>query len=168
MVAIGSKHFYVFEFARLRDGRFIVPERWVKYKGKLHAEAFEVDFSGGKASIRDEKTTLVGVSELKDNFYDLQEQDLLPDCDGEASTLLALTCAEKIVAQHGPTRHTQKQCLIQTGSLQAGHHCTPVLPTISQMTSRAIGQSLGTNTGTSILRTETSPGATFNKNSMSI
>ena len=74
MVAVGSKHFYVFEFARLRDGRYIVPERWVKYKGELHAEAFEVDFSEGKASIKDQKTTLVNVKELKDNYYDLRER----------------------------------------------------------------------------------------------
>ena len=89
MVAVGSKHFYVFEFSRLRDGRYIVPERWVKYKDQLHAEAFEVDFSMGKASIRDDKTTLVSINELKDNYYDLREQNLLPDCDGVPSIILS-------------------------------------------------------------------------------
>ena len=89
MVAIGSKHFYVFEFSRLRDGRYIVPERWVKYKGQLHADTFEVDFSTGKALIRDEKTTLVSIKELKDNYYDLQEQNLLPDCDGMPFVMLS-------------------------------------------------------------------------------
>ena len=83
MVAVGSKHFYVFEFTCLRDGRYIVPERWVKYRGELYAEAFEVDFNDGKASIRDEKTSLVSIKELKDNYYDLQEKNLLPDCDSE-------------------------------------------------------------------------------------
>ena len=82
MVAVGSKHFYVFEFSRLHDGRLIVPERWVKYRGQLHAEAFEVDISGGKASIRDKETILVSIKELKENYYDLQEQNLLPNCDG--------------------------------------------------------------------------------------
>ena len=90
MVAVGSKHFYVFEFSRLRDGRYIVPERWVKYKGQLHAEAFEVDFSMGKASIKDKKTTLVSIEELKDNYYDLQEQNLLPDCDGTLFIVLSM------------------------------------------------------------------------------
>lgn len=94
MAAVGSKHFYVFEFARLRDGRYIVPERWVKYKGELHAEAFEVDFSEGKASIKDEKTTLVNVKALKDNYYDLRERDLLPDCDGAHSGTLVLNHAQ--------------------------------------------------------------------------
>lgn len=83
MVAVGSKHFYVFEFARLQNGRYIVPERWVKYKGELHAEAFEVEFHDSKASIIDERTTLVNIRELKDNYYDLQEKNLLPDCDSE-------------------------------------------------------------------------------------
>ena len=82
MVAVGSKHFYVFEFARLQDGKFVVPERWVKCKGELHAEAFEVDFSGGEASIRDKETRLVHIREFKDNYYDLREQNLLPNCDG--------------------------------------------------------------------------------------
>lgn len=86
MVAVGSKHFYVFEFARLRDGRYVVPERWVKYKGKLHAEAFGVDFSDGGASVRDEKTTLISIEDFRDNYYDLQEKGLLPDCDGEHFT----------------------------------------------------------------------------------
>lgn len=85
MVAVGSKHFYVFEFTRLRDGRYVVPERWVKYKGGLYAEAFEVDFHDGKALIRDEKTSLVSIEDLKDNYYDLQEKNLLPDCDSEFS-----------------------------------------------------------------------------------
>ena len=114
MVAVGSKHFYVFEFARLRDGRYIVPERWVKYKGELHAEAFEVDFSEGKASIKDKKTTLVGVKELKDNYYDLREQNLLPECDGESPGTLSVTMYTDFCAQYSLTRHMRKRCPIRT------------------------------------------------------
>ncbi|KAF9780464.1 hypothetical protein BJ322DRAFT_1128850 [Thelephora terrestris] len=104
MVAIGSRHFYVFEFARLRDGRYIVPERWVKYKGELYAEAFEVDFSDGRASVIDERTTLVSVKDLKDNYYDLQEKNLLPDCDTRSyeTYVKAMPNPDRVIAGGAP------------------------------------------------------------------
>jgi len=84
MVAVGSRHFYVFEFARLVTGEYVVPERWVKYKSELHGEVFAVTFdAGGVASIDDSTTVRVKVADLCDTFLDLSEQGTVPRCDGE-------------------------------------------------------------------------------------
>ena len=42
MVIVRSKHFYVFEFARLTTGDYVVPKKWIKYK--CHELAFSRSF----------------------------------------------------------------------------------------------------------------------------
>jgi hypothetical protein len=84
MVVVGSKHFYVFEFARLFTGEYVVPERWVKYKSEMHGEVFRVTFDhNGIASINDSATVRVKVSDLQETFLDLSERGAVPQCDGE-------------------------------------------------------------------------------------
>lgn len=42
--APGGTHYYVNEVARLRDGKFIIPIRWVKFRGRVYADAFSITF----------------------------------------------------------------------------------------------------------------------------
>jgi len=84
MVVVGSKHFFVFEFARLVTGEFVVPERWVKYKSEMCGEVFKVTFDDrGTASIDDSTTTRVKITDFQDTFLDLSECGMVPRCDGE-------------------------------------------------------------------------------------
>lgn len=88
MVVVGSRHFYVFEFARLVTGEYVVPERWIKYRSELHGEVFKVTFDdSGIASIDDSTTVRVKVTDLRDTFLDLSERGTVPRCDGEAFNL---------------------------------------------------------------------------------
>ncbi|KAJ7306913.1 hypothetical protein DFH08DRAFT_927472 [Mycena albidolilacea] len=44
MYDAGVTHYYVNEVARLRDGKFVIPIRWVKFRGRIYADAFSVTF----------------------------------------------------------------------------------------------------------------------------
>ena len=84
MVVVGPKHFYVFEFARLDSGQYVVPERWVRYKSEMHGEVFRVTFDDhGIASIDDSATVRVKVTDLCDTFLDLSACSAVPRCDGK-------------------------------------------------------------------------------------
>ena len=84
MVVVGSKHFFVFEFARLVTGEYVVPERWVRYKSEMYGEMFRVTFDdSGITSIDDSTTVRVKVSDLRDTFLDLSECGAVPRCNGE-------------------------------------------------------------------------------------
>lgn len=88
MVAVGSKHFYVFEFARLLTGEYVVPERWVRYKSEMYGEVFRVTIDGdGIASVDDSATVLVKVADFCDTFLDLSMCNAVPPCDGEVLTI---------------------------------------------------------------------------------
>lgn len=84
MVVVGSKHFYVFEFARLVTGEYVVPQRWIRCGSEMHGEVFRVTFDdNGIASIDDSTTVRVKVTDLHDTFLDLSECGAVPQCDGE-------------------------------------------------------------------------------------
>jgi hypothetical protein len=84
MVVVGSKHFYVFEFARLVTGEYVVPKRWVKYKSEMHGEVFRVTFDqNGIASIDDSTTVLVKVVDFHNTYLDLATDGTIPPCNGE-------------------------------------------------------------------------------------
>ena len=88
MVAIGSRHFYVFEFACLVTREYVVPEKWIKYKSELYGEVFRVTFDEkGTALINDSTTVQVKVTDLCDTFLDLSECGVVPRCDGEVFDL---------------------------------------------------------------------------------
>lgn len=85
MYADGARHFYVLEFARLRNGDFIVPARWLTYKGDVKADVFQVQrFSDGTVSINTDQTVQINASELEMTYPELVDQGLVPIChDGK-------------------------------------------------------------------------------------
>ena len=88
MVVVGSRHFYVFKFARLVTGEYVVPEKWIKYKSELYGEVFRVTFDENRtASIDDSTTVRVKVTDLHDTFLDLSECGAVPRCDSEVFDL---------------------------------------------------------------------------------
>ena len=88
MVVVGSRHFYVFEFARLVTGEYVVLKRWVRYKSEMYGEVFKVSFDdSGIASIDDSTTMQVKVADLHDTFLDLSEHGAVPLCNGKAFNL---------------------------------------------------------------------------------
>jgi hypothetical protein len=88
MVVVGSRHFYVFEFARLVNGEYVVPEKWIKYRSEMYGEVFRVTFNNsGIASIDDSTTVRVKVADLRDTYLDLYERGAIPQCDGKVVPL---------------------------------------------------------------------------------
>jgi len=85
MYADGDRHFYVLEFARLRNGNYVVPVRWLTYKGQVKADAFEAKFlPDGTVSINTEETILINASDLEDTYPDLIAKGAVPGCgDGK-------------------------------------------------------------------------------------
>ena len=85
MYADGDRHFYVLEFARLRNGSFVVPVRWLTQKGQVKADAFEVKpLSNGMSSINTNETIRIDASDLKDTYPDLIANGTVPECaDGK-------------------------------------------------------------------------------------
>jgi len=85
MYADGDRHFYVLEFARLRNGNLVVPVRWLTQKGQVKADAFEVkNLPGGTVSINTGGTIRINTSDLKDTYPDLVAEGAVPKCsDGK-------------------------------------------------------------------------------------
>ena len=81
MYADGNRHFYVLEFARLQDGTYVVPARWLTHKGQVKADAFKVSWlPNGAASIKTEETILINASDLEDTYPDLVAKEMVPEC----------------------------------------------------------------------------------------
>ncbi|KAJ7697137.1 hypothetical protein B0H17DRAFT_1130453 [Mycena rosella] len=79
MYDAGVSHYYVNEVARLRDGSFVVPIRWVKFRGKVYADAYSVVFNdAGEATIVDSETSLICSEDLVNNYHDLEAAGKIP------------------------------------------------------------------------------------------
>ncbi|KAJ7868066.1 hypothetical protein B0H14DRAFT_2572558 [Mycena olivaceomarginata] len=69
MYDAGTAHYYVNELARLKNGDFVVPVRWLMYRGNAHADAFIVSFN---------ETIIITAADLSENYLDLQDKKLIP------------------------------------------------------------------------------------------
>ncbi|KAJ7195789.1 hypothetical protein GGX14DRAFT_575340 [Mycena pura] len=75
----GGVHYYVNELARLKDGRMVIPVRWVTCCSKVHTDAFLVTLDPeGAAVIEDGETIMIAASDLEHNFFDLKAEAKLP------------------------------------------------------------------------------------------
>ncbi|THU94330.1 hypothetical protein K435DRAFT_820025 [Dendrothele bispora CBS 962.96] len=74
-----GRHFYIYELTRLNNGQYIIPIRWVIWKKKVCADAYNVNFdANGIADVDDSKTVLIETGMLKSNYLDLQAEGQLP------------------------------------------------------------------------------------------
>ncbi|KAJ6523814.1 hypothetical protein B0H19DRAFT_1223959 [Mycena capillaripes] len=79
MYAACATHYYVNEVACLRNGKFVVPIRWVIFRDKVWADAFLVTSNEqGEATIADQKTILICVDDLRHNYHDLDAMGKIP------------------------------------------------------------------------------------------
>ncbi|KAF7378116.1 hypothetical protein MSAN_00235900 [Mycena sanguinolenta] len=79
MYAAGGSHYYVNEISRLRNGDFVIPIRWLIWRGKVWADAFAVNFDEqGEATVADQKTILICAEHLVNNYYDLEHSAKIP------------------------------------------------------------------------------------------
>ncbi|KAJ7062953.1 hypothetical protein C8F01DRAFT_1082526 [Mycena amicta] len=81
-----SGHYFVNEAARLKDGKFVVPVRWVTFRSAVFADAYSVHVNEeGEAMLDSSKTILVAANDLRDNYLTLEDM-------GEIPRWSALTC----------------------------------------------------------------------------
>ncbi|KAJ6626597.1 hypothetical protein B0H10DRAFT_2300403, partial [Mycena sp. CBHHK59/15] len=52
MYNAAGKHYYVNEVSRLQDGRFVIPVRWVTFRGKVYADAYAAELNDQVSFIR--------------------------------------------------------------------------------------------------------------------
>ncbi|KAJ6579420.1 hypothetical protein B0H10DRAFT_1835571 [Mycena sp. CBHHK59/15] len=80
MYDAGASHYYVNEVARLKNGKFVVPIRWVLFRGKVYADAFSVTINKeNEATVVDGATVLICANDLDNNYLDLQDQHAIPE-----------------------------------------------------------------------------------------
>ncbi|KAJ7474552.1 hypothetical protein B0H11DRAFT_2428920, partial [Mycena galericulata] len=88
MYDAGASHYYVNEISQLRNGKFIIPIRWVKFRGKVYADSFAVSLNHQEeAIVKDTETTLICAEDLTSNYYDLERAGKIPKW--EASSIRA-------------------------------------------------------------------------------
>ncbi|KAJ6614901.1 hypothetical protein B0H10DRAFT_2191282 [Mycena sp. CBHHK59/15] len=88
MYDAGISHYYVNEVSRLKNGDFIVPVRWVKFRGNVYCDAFSLTFnSENEATIIDDKTSIICVNDFNANYLNLQHAGAIPKWS--ASTIKA-------------------------------------------------------------------------------
>ncbi|KAJ7460434.1 hypothetical protein B0H11DRAFT_2316022 [Mycena galericulata] len=86
MYDAGTAHYYVNELARLKNGDFVVPVRWLMYRGKVHADALGVSINEtGHVTIDDSKTIIIAAADLSENYLDLQDKKLIPQWSVETT-----------------------------------------------------------------------------------
>ncbi|KAJ7202121.1 hypothetical protein GGX14DRAFT_571015 [Mycena pura] len=74
-----QSHFYVNEVARLTSGDFVIPIRWLKYRGGICADALAVSIdSEGVATVHNDQTILITATDLAANYLDLKDDDCIP------------------------------------------------------------------------------------------
>ncbi|KAJ7349682.1 hypothetical protein DFH08DRAFT_667969, partial [Mycena albidolilacea] len=79
MYDAGVRHYYVNEVARLRDGKLVIPIRWITFRGRLYADAFSVSFDDQDlATVNDACTTLICAEDLTENYHDLEQAGKIP------------------------------------------------------------------------------------------
>ncbi|KAF7762497.1 hypothetical protein Agabi119p4_9090 [Agaricus bisporus var. burnettii] len=81
MYANGDQHFYVDELAKLIDGRFVVPIRWLvnEVDDSVYADMWVIHINGDSlATIDDANTVLLPASNLEFNLLDLQDRTEIP------------------------------------------------------------------------------------------
>ncbi|EKM74296.1 hypothetical protein AGABI1DRAFT_103438 [Agaricus bisporus var. burnettii JB137-S8] len=86
MYANGDQHFYVDELAKLKDGRFVVPIRWLMNEAdhSVYADMWVIHISGDLlATIDHANTVLIPASNLEFNMLDLQDRTEIPTWSAE-------------------------------------------------------------------------------------
>ncbi|KAF8153401.1 hypothetical protein B0H34DRAFT_754825 [Crassisporium funariophilum] len=76
----GNRHFFIDEPARLKDGSFVIPLRWLEdSEGKIWAEAWQIGLGEDNcATICDDNVILISGLELMENMLDLQDLNAIP------------------------------------------------------------------------------------------
>lgn len=104
MYDAGDRHYYVNELARLRSGDYILPFRWVIFRKEVHAQAYPVSITEGIAAVNITAERLVSVTNLADNYYDLESKGLLPaQWNGESMFDLLSVCLHINIGYHRTT-----------------------------------------------------------------
>ncbi|PPQ93847.1 hypothetical protein CVT25_013556 [Psilocybe cyanescens] len=80
MYDTGNRHYYIDELARLKNGNFIIPLRWLEDNdGNVFADAYPVTVNDELvASVGDSEVLLIRALDLHANYLDLKDRDMLP------------------------------------------------------------------------------------------
>ena len=103
MYDAGNRHYYIDELARLKNGDFVIPVRWLEDVDKnVFADAYTVVVDQVRcfintlqhiltlittlqsvATVIDSRVVLVSASDLQENFLGLVDANLIPIWDGK-------------------------------------------------------------------------------------